>query len=182
MLEFESALARARGDRGDRSHSGRRRRLRRSAARRPVRLPTRPARARSLRREALRSRSYPVSPRRRRRRRRSTRLRPLGRDQPGRHGHRLDARRTASARPDPGPRSTGSQRHWPPMLAELHRSTPMAARTLLQQALPDDLGYKVAGWLVALLDARAGSTRSNPAAGRAARRCGRRWRRSRAGA
>ena len=34
-------------------------------------------------------------------------------------------------------------------LAETHRSTPMAARTLLQQALPTTFGCKAAGWLVA---------------------------------
>ena len=39
-------------------------------------------------------------------------------------------------------------------LAEAHRSTPMAARTLLQQAVPETFGYKSAGWLVAVLDAR----------------------------
>jgi 3-carboxy-cis,cis-muconate cycloisomerase len=39
-------------------------------------------------------------------------------------------------------------------LAEEHRSTPMVARTLLQQALPTTFGLKAAGWLVALLDAR----------------------------
>jgi 3-carboxy-cis,cis-muconate cycloisomerase len=39
-------------------------------------------------------------------------------------------------------------------LAESHRSTPMAARTLLQQALPTTLGFKAASWLVALLEAR----------------------------
>ena len=40
-------------------------------------------------------------------------------------------------------------------LAEEHRDTPMAARTLLQQAVPTTFGLKAAGWLVALLDARA---------------------------
>jgi 3-carboxy-cis,cis-muconate cycloisomerase len=40
-------------------------------------------------------------------------------------------------------------------LARGHRSTPMAARTLLQQAVPTTFGLKCAGWLVALLDARA---------------------------
>jgi 3-carboxy-cis,cis-muconate cycloisomerase len=40
-------------------------------------------------------------------------------------------------------------------LAESHRSTPMAARTLLQQAVPTTFGFKVAGWLVAVLEARA---------------------------
>jgi 3-carboxy-cis,cis-muconate cycloisomerase len=39
-------------------------------------------------------------------------------------------------------------------LAESRRSTPMVARTLLQQALPTTFGLKAAGWLVALLDAR----------------------------
>jgi 3-carboxy-cis,cis-muconate cycloisomerase len=39
-------------------------------------------------------------------------------------------------------------------LAEEHRDTVMAGRTLLQQALPVTFGLKAAGWLVALLDAR----------------------------
>jgi 3-carboxy-cis,cis-muconate cycloisomerase len=39
-------------------------------------------------------------------------------------------------------------------LARTHRSTPMAARTLLQQAVPTTFGLKSAGWLVAVLDAR----------------------------
>jgi len=39
-------------------------------------------------------------------------------------------------------------------LAETHRSTPMAARTFLQQAVPTTFGFKVAGWLVAVLEAR----------------------------
>jgi 3-carboxy-cis,cis-muconate cycloisomerase len=39
-------------------------------------------------------------------------------------------------------------------LARDHRSTPMAARTLLQQAVPTTFGLVAAGWLVALLDAR----------------------------
>jgi 3-carboxy-cis,cis-muconate cycloisomerase len=38
-------------------------------------------------------------------------------------------------------------------LAELHRSTPMAARTMLQQALPTTFGAKVSAWLVATLEA-----------------------------
>jgi 3-carboxy-cis,cis-muconate cycloisomerase len=41
-------------------------------------------------------------------------------------------------------------------LAEAHRSTPMAARTLMQQALPTTFGLKAAGWLVAVMEARAG--------------------------
>jgi 3-carboxy-cis,cis-muconate cycloisomerase len=39
-------------------------------------------------------------------------------------------------------------------LARTHRSTPMAARTLLQQAVPTTFGLKAAGWLLALLEAR----------------------------
>jgi 3-carboxy-cis,cis-muconate cycloisomerase len=39
-------------------------------------------------------------------------------------------------------------------LARAHRSTPMAARTLLQQAVPTTFGLKAAGWLVGLLEAR----------------------------
>ena len=39
-------------------------------------------------------------------------------------------------------------------LAAAHRSTPMAARTLLQQAVPTTFGYKAASWLAAVRDAR----------------------------
>jgi 3-carboxy-cis,cis-muconate cycloisomerase len=39
-------------------------------------------------------------------------------------------------------------------LAAEYRSTPMAARTLLQQALPTTFGLKAAGWLVAVDEAR----------------------------
>lgn len=39
-------------------------------------------------------------------------------------------------------------------LAEYHRDTLMAGRTLLQQALPTTCGLKVAGWLVSVLEAR----------------------------
>jgi 3-carboxy-cis,cis-muconate cycloisomerase len=41
-------------------------------------------------------------------------------------------------------------------LAREHRDTPMAARTLLQQAVPTTFGLVAAGWLVGLLDARSG--------------------------
>jgi 3-carboxy-cis,cis-muconate cycloisomerase len=41
-------------------------------------------------------------------------------------------------------------------LAELHRSTPIAGRTLMQQALPTTFGLKAAGWLVGVLEARSG--------------------------
>ena len=39
-------------------------------------------------------------------------------------------------------------------LADAHRTTIMAGRTLLQQALPITFGLKAAGWLVAVLEAR----------------------------
>jgi 3-carboxy-cis,cis-muconate cycloisomerase len=39
-------------------------------------------------------------------------------------------------------------------LAATHRSTPMAARTLLQQAVPTTFGYKAASWLAAVRGAR----------------------------
>jgi 3-carboxy-cis,cis-muconate cycloisomerase len=39
-------------------------------------------------------------------------------------------------------------------LADEHRDTVMAARTLLQQAVPTTFGLQAAGWLVAVLDAR----------------------------
>ena len=39
-------------------------------------------------------------------------------------------------------------------LAEAHRSTPIAGRTLLQQAVPSTFGLKATGWLVAVLEAR----------------------------
>ena len=39
-------------------------------------------------------------------------------------------------------------------LAETHRSTPIAGRTLMQQALPTTFGLKAAGWLVGVLEAR----------------------------
>jgi 3-carboxy-cis,cis-muconate cycloisomerase len=39
-------------------------------------------------------------------------------------------------------------------LAEAHRATPMAGRTLLQQAVPTTFGLKAAGWLVGLDESR----------------------------
>jgi 3-carboxy-cis,cis-muconate cycloisomerase len=41
-------------------------------------------------------------------------------------------------------------------LAERHRDTPIAGRTLLQRALPTTFGYKAAAWLDGVLDARRG--------------------------
>jgi 3-carboxy-cis,cis-muconate cycloisomerase len=40
-------------------------------------------------------------------------------------------------------------------LADRHRATLMAARTLLQQALPTTFGLKAAGWLIAIIEARS---------------------------
>jgi 3-carboxy-cis,cis-muconate cycloisomerase len=39
-------------------------------------------------------------------------------------------------------------------LADAYRDTPMAARTLLQQAVPTTFGLKAAGWLVGVVEAR----------------------------
>jgi 3-carboxy-cis,cis-muconate cycloisomerase len=39
-------------------------------------------------------------------------------------------------------------------LAEAHRTTPIAGRTLLRHAVPTTFGLKAAGWLVAVLEAR----------------------------
>jgi 3-carboxy-cis,cis-muconate cycloisomerase len=44
-------------------------------------------------------------------------------------------------------------------LAEAHRSTAMAGRTLLQQAVPTTFGLKAAGWLVSVQEARQGLAR-----------------------
>ncbi len=44
-------------------------------------------------------------------------------------------------------------------LADRHRATIMAARTLLQQALPTTFGLKAAGWLVAIVESRSELTR-----------------------
>src|SRR5204862_7978080 len=39
-------------------------------------------------------------------------------------------------------------------LADQHRNTVMAARTLLQQAVPTTFGLKAAGWLAGVVEAR----------------------------
>src|SRR5207237_6832586 len=44
-------------------------------------------------------------------------------------------------------------------LADRRRATMMAARTLLQQALPTTFGLKAAGWLVAIVEAQSELTR-----------------------
>jgi 3-carboxy-cis,cis-muconate cycloisomerase len=44
-------------------------------------------------------------------------------------------------------------------LAEDHRSTPVAGRTLLQQAVPTTFGLKAAGWLEGVVEARRGLRR-----------------------
>ena len=48
-------------------------------------------------------------------------------------------------------------------LARAHRDTPMAGRTVLQQAVPTTFGLKAAGWLIATLDAarRLSDVRAN---------------------
>ncbi len=81
------------------------------------------------------------------------RVRAPGSDEPGHRRHGGDARlaarrraRAGRARPPRGRRARSSP--------ATHRSTPMAARTLLQQAVPTTFGLKAAGWLVAVLEAR----------------------------
>jgi 3-carboxy-cis,cis-muconate cycloisomerase len=49
-------------------------------------------------------------------------------------------------------------------LADQHRATPIAARTLLQQALPTSFGLKAAGWLAAVGDGRDRLAAIKPAA------------------
>jgi 3-carboxy-cis,cis-muconate cycloisomerase len=44
-------------------------------------------------------------------------------------------------------------------LAEEHRATPIAGRTLLRQAVPTTFGLKAAGWLTGVLEARRGLVR-----------------------
>ena len=48
----------------------------------------------------------------------------------------------------------GAAAHAAAELARAHRDTPMAGRTLLQQAVPVTFGLKAAGWLAGLDDAR----------------------------
>jgi 3-carboxy-cis,cis-muconate cycloisomerase len=48
-------------------------------------------------------------------------------------------------------------------LARAHRDTPMAGRTLLQQAVPTTFGLKAAGWMSGLDDARARLAAFRPA-------------------
>src|SRR3712207_2575644 len=55
-------------------------------------------------------------------------------------------------------------------LAEAHRDTLMAGRTLLQQALPTTFGLKAAGWLVSVLEARGRSEER-----RVGKECRSRW-------
>ena len=49
-------------------------------------------------------------------------------------------------------------------IADLHAATPMVGRTLLQEAAPTTFGFKVAGWLDALMRHRARFTRARDGA------------------
>ena len=108
--------------------------------------------------------------------------RPLGApggDEPGRHGHRGDARHPPGARPR-ARRARPRRGRLRGASPARHRDTPMAGRTLLQQAVPTTFGLKAAGWLVAVLDARARLARAARRRARgAARRRGRNARRAR---
>ena len=57
-------------------------------------------------------------------------------------------------------------------LADEHRHTPMAARTLTQHAVPTTFGLKAAGWLTLVLDALERLRQIAPAARAAGRRGG----------
>ena len=76
-------------------------------------------------------------------------VRPLGRDQPGRHRHgsRLVPRK-GMASPDASITTSWSQALR--RLSDDHARTVMLARTLLQPAPPITFGLKVAGWFAAL--------------------------------
>ena len=89
----------------------------------------------------------------RRRARGGRRVRPPRRDEPGRHRHRGDARRAPRAARRCSPTSTAAA-DAAARLADAHRGTVVAGRTLLQQALPVTFGLKAAGWLTALDEAR----------------------------
>ena len=65
-------------------------------------------------------------------------------DEPGHRRHGRDARRPPCRRDSCSPSSTGSPTDVRSSRAH-HRSTPMAARTLLQQAVPTTFGLKAAG-------------------------------------
>ena len=75
------------------------------------------------------------------------------RDEPGHPRLRRDARRQAGASTSSTPSFAGAAGECARLAAE-HRHTVMAARTLLQQAVPTTFGYKAAGWLVGLHETR----------------------------
>ncbi|MCB0896189.1 MAG: hypothetical protein KDB43_12580 [Nocardioidaceae bacterium] len=54
-------------------------------------------------------------------------------------------------------------------LAEVHRDTPMVARTLTQHAVPTTFGFRVAAWLTAVLDADEDLARLSPSSSPARR-------------
>ena len=80
------------------------------------------------------------------------RVRPPRRDEPGHPRHGGDAGRAACAAADR--RRARRRAAACARLAEAHRDTVMAARTLLQQAVPTTFGVKAAGWLVGVVEAR----------------------------
>ena len=111
--------------------------------------PRRRVAARAIRPSRWCARSSPVSVERRA-------LRAPRRDEPGRDGHGWDARarRALSLVLDDLVRVSSACAR----LAREHRDTPMAGRTLLQQAVPTTFGLKAAGWLIAVMDAARGSS------------------------
>ena len=89
--------------------------------------------------------------------------------QPGRRRLRADADGGVRGR-DPAPRPRLGRRRLAG-LAEVHRDTPMVARTLTQHAVPTTFGFRVAAWLSGILDAYDDVARLRvPAAARRRRR------------
>ena len=83
------------------------------------------------------------------------------RDEPGHPRHRADARRPRRARGRCA-RTSRAAAGAAARLAREHRATPIAGRTLLQQAVPTTFGLKAAGWMAGSTRRARGSPRSGP--------------------
>ena len=148
MLDFEAALARAEASAGVHARGGRdgdRGAVPRRAVRHRCAGASRSARRQSRDPAGARADGARVAASDARGRA----LRALGRDQPGRDGHRARAAVARRARRRSTPISRGSLRRWP-RSRRTHARTPLAGRTWLQQGPPVTLGLKAAGWLSAV--------------------------------
>ena len=90
-------------------------------------------------------------------------------DQPGRRRHGADALPPRGPRPG-GRRAARTGRLRSSRLADEHRSTVMAGRTLTQHAVPITFGLKASGWLTGVLDAADALDGARCLAGRPGRR------------